>query len=52
MQRTKLGYALDVVATMLEDPDVVLSPEERKWLVEIKWLLEKLMSSLYGSMAA
>lgn len=52
MQRTMLGYALDVVIAILEDPTMVLSPEERRWLVETKWLLEKAMGSIYGKLAA
>lgn len=52
MRRTMLGYALDVVTATLEERTMVLTPEERRWLMETKWLLEKLMSSLYGRMAA
>ncbi len=48
--RTNLGYALDVVATLLEAD--WLTDEERDVLTQTKERLERAMRLLYGDMQA
>jgi len=48
--RTNLGYALDVVVTLLEGE--WLTDEERVVLTETKERLERAMRLLYGEMQA